>query len=87
MTTIAPTTTTNYEWKYHAAILLGEEWLDNEYHGIDTCDQILMLMVCGNFSSRLTHLLVLKLGTYLEIGMVAYHGSLGMVAYVVGSLR
>ena len=29
-----------YEWKYHNGKLLGEAWLDNEYHGIDTCDPI-----------------------------------------------
>eukprot|EP00956_Cyclotella_meneghiniana_P028105 scaffold64756_cov67-Cyclotella_meneghiniana.AAC.1 len=25
-----------YNWKYHDGDLLGEEWLDEEYHGIDT---------------------------------------------------
>eukprot|EP00956_Cyclotella_meneghiniana_P013988 scaffold20678_cov69-Cyclotella_meneghiniana.AAC.2 len=29
-----------YDWKYHHGDLLGEEWLDDEYHGIDTCDLI-----------------------------------------------
>ena len=25
-----------YDWKYHDGDILGEEWLDDEYHGIDT---------------------------------------------------
>eukprot|EP00956_Cyclotella_meneghiniana_P013922 scaffold20491_cov35-Cyclotella_meneghiniana.AAC.5 len=29
-----------YDWKYHDGNILGEEWLDDEYHGIDTEDII-----------------------------------------------
>ena len=29
-----------YNWTYHDGDLLGEEWLDDEYHGIDTWDLI-----------------------------------------------
>ena len=29
-----------YEWKYHDGDILGEDWLADEYHGIDTCDII-----------------------------------------------
>ena len=28
------------DWKCHDGDILGEEWLLDEYHGIDTCDLI-----------------------------------------------
>ena len=28
------------EWKYHDGDILGEDWLADEYFGIDTCDVI-----------------------------------------------
>ena len=55
-TTITPNSDldSEYKWKYHGGELHGEAWLEEEYHGIVTLDQ--MIDVIGvNFTSRLTH--------------------------------